>query len=575
MRFAPSPTGSLHVGGARTALFNWLIARHTGGTFVLRMEDTDRERSTPESEAEILRCLTWLGLDWDEGPFRQSERGDVYAAAIARLKAAGAIYPAYESDEELEAQRAAARADRRAPVVRGRRDRDPAEIAALEAAGVRPAWRFAVEVEGQTVIEDYVRGPVTFEHGAIEDFIVVRSDGTPTYNLAAAVDDLDMGITHVLRGEDHISNTPKQMMVIRALGGDTPDYAHIPLILGEDKKRLSKRHGAASVEDLEAAGYLPRATVNALALLGWSFDDKTTIFTVPELIEGFSVGRISKSPAIFDLKKLQVLNGRHLRLMPVDEFTEALVGWLRDDRLPGRARPRRRGAGARERAARQAQDQHLRRLRRPGGLAVRAARDPARGVGGADARRQALHPGHRERPGAPGGAARVHGRVGQGRPPGPAPRDGRGGARLPGAPADRGHRPPRVHGHLREPGAARPRRGLRALPPDPGPARRAVGARVMFAPGTQRRLMLTAAWLFGIFLVVAFVFRRLDISEETDAIVAGVTAYVFLLAAAVILYRGWRQRDRDAAMAATMFVERHPSVPQAVGRPVDGGPPRG
>lgn len=329
MRFAPSPTGSLHVGGARTALFNWLVARHTGGTFVLRMEDTDRERSTPESEAEILRCLTWLGLDWDEGPFRQSERGDVYASAIERLRAAGAIYPAYETDEELEAQRAAARADKRAPVVRGRRDRDPEEIAALEAAGVRRAWRFAVDVEGRTVIDDYVRGAVTFEHGAIEDFIVARSDGSPTYNLAAAVDDLEMGITHVLRGEDHISNTPKQMMVIRALGGTTPEYAHIPLILGEDKKRLSKRHGAASVEDLEEAGYLPQATVNALALLGWSFDDKTTIFTIPELIDGFSVGRISKSPAIFDLKKLQVLNGRHLRLMSNDDFTEALVGWLR------------------------------------------------------------------------------------------------------------------------------------------------------------------------------------------------------------------------------------------------------
>lgn len=330
MRFAPSPTGSLHVGGARTALFNWLVARHTGGTFVLRLEDTDRERSTPESEAEILRCLAWLGLDWDEGPFRQSERGDVYAGAIERLRAAGAIYPAYESDEELEAQRAAARADKRAPVVRGRRDRDPEEIAALEAAGVRPAWRFAVDVEGRTVIEDYVRGPVTFEHAAIEDFVVARSDGTPTYNLAAAVDDLEMGITHVLRGEDHISNTPKQMMVIRALGGTTPEYAHIPLILGEDKKRLSKRHGAASVEDLETAGYLPQATVNALALLGWSFDDKTTIFTIPELIDGFSVARISKSPAIFDLKKLQVLNGRHLRLMSNDDFTDALVAWLRD-----------------------------------------------------------------------------------------------------------------------------------------------------------------------------------------------------------------------------------------------------
>jgi glutamyl-tRNA synthetase len=329
VRFAPSPTGTLHVGGARTALFNWLIARHTGGTFVLRLEDTDRERSTPESEAEILRAMTWLGLDWDEGPYRQSERGDVYAAAIERLKAAGAIYPAYETDEELEAQRAAARADKRAPVVRGRRDRNPEEIAELEAEGRRPAWRFAVDVAGRTVIEDYVRGPVTFEHAAIEDFIVARSDGSPTYNLAAAVDDMEMDITHVIRGEDHISNTPKQMMVIRALGGATPDYAHIPLILGEDRKRLSKRHGAASVEDLEEAGYLPRAAVNALALLGWSFDDKTTIFTREELIAGFSIGRVSKSPAIFDLKKLTVLNGRHMRLMSNEEFEGALVGYLR------------------------------------------------------------------------------------------------------------------------------------------------------------------------------------------------------------------------------------------------------
>jgi glutamyl-tRNA synthetase len=339
VRFAPSPTGSLHVGGARTALFNWLIARNTGGTFVLRLEDTDAERSTAESEAEILRCLTWLGLDWDEGPLRQSERGAVYAEAIERLKASGAIYPAYETDEELEAQRAAARADKRAPVVRGRRDRTPEEIAALEAEGRRPAWRFAVDVEGETVIDDYVRGAVTFGHGSIEDFIVVRSDGSPTYNLAAAVDDLDMGITHVVRGEDHISNTPKQMMVMRALGGVTPGYAHIPLILGPDKKRLSKRHGAASVEDLEAAGFLPRAALNALALLGWSFDDKTTMFSVDELVERFSITRVSKSPAIFDMTKLTVINGRHLRLMPADEFEEALVAWLRqtgylDDKGP-------------------------------------------------------------------------------------------------------------------------------------------------------------------------------------------------------------------------------------------------
>jgi glutamyl-tRNA synthetase len=328
VRFAPSPTGSLHVGGARTALFNWLVARHTGGTFVLRMEDTDRERSTPESEAEILRVLRWLGLDWDEGPFRQSERGAVYDAAVERLREAGAVYPAYESEEELEAQRAAARADRRAPVVRGRRDRSDEEIAALEEAGVRPVWRFAVDVPGVTTIDDYVRGRVTFDHSALEDFVVARSDGTPTYNLAAAVDDLEMGISHVIRGEDHISNTPKQMLVIRALGGAPPAYAHVPLILGPDKKRLSKRHGAASVEDLEQAGYVPPGVLNALALLGWSLDDKTTLMTVDELVQGFSVARISKSPAVFDMQRLTVINGRQMRLMSARDFEDALIDYL-------------------------------------------------------------------------------------------------------------------------------------------------------------------------------------------------------------------------------------------------------
>ena len=328
VRFAPSPTGNLHVGSARTALFNWLVARNTGGTFILRLEDTDRERSTPESEAQILRAMAWLGLDWDEGPFRQSERDEVYRDAIERLKASGAVYAAWETDEEMEAQRVAARADKRAPVVRGRRDWTAEDIARFQAEGRRPAWRFAVETDGRTVIDDYVRGDVAFEHTSIEDFIVARSDGTPTYNLAAAVDDLDMGITHVVRGEDHISNTPKQMMVIRALGGTPPEYAHIPLILGPDKKRLSKRHGAASVEDLQAAGFIPSAVINALALLGWSFDDKTTMFTVPELVERFSVSRISKSPAVFDLKKLQVINGRYLRMMDDATFTEALLEHL-------------------------------------------------------------------------------------------------------------------------------------------------------------------------------------------------------------------------------------------------------
>ena len=328
VRFAPSPTGSLHVGGARTALFNWLLARHTKGVFVLRLEDTDRERSTPESEAEILRALGWLGLDWDEGPFRQSERDDVYRAAVDRLRASGAVYPAWETDEELDAQRAAARADKRAPVVRGRRDWSDEDVARFEAEGRRPVWRFAVEVSGETIIEDLIRGPVKFDHAHVEDFVVARSDGTPTYNLAAAVDDVEMAISHVVRGEDHISNTPKQMMVMRALGAETPVYAHIPLILGQDKKRLSKRHGAASVEDLEEDGILAQPARNALALLGWSYDDKTTTFTRDELIEKFSIARVSKSPAVFDMKKLEVMNGRYIRTLPPDEFADLLLAHL-------------------------------------------------------------------------------------------------------------------------------------------------------------------------------------------------------------------------------------------------------
>ncbi len=328
VRFAPSPTGSLHVGGARTALFNWLIARKTGGTFVLRMEDTDRERSTPQSEAEILRVLRWLGLDWDEGPFRQSERDDVYRDAIVKLREVGAVYAAYETAGELEAQREAARRDKRAPVVRCKRDYTGAELAAFAGEGRQPVWRFAVPVEGETVIEDMVRGTVTFDHGNIEDFVVARSDGTPTYNLAAAVDDADMKISHVIRGEDHISNTPKQMLVIRALGAEPPKYAHIPLILGPDKKRLSKRHGAASVEEFEADGFLAEPLVNSLALLGWSYDDKTERFTLDALVQAFSIARVSKGGAVFDQRKTEVMHGRYLRMMDPQAFEDALVEYL-------------------------------------------------------------------------------------------------------------------------------------------------------------------------------------------------------------------------------------------------------
>src|SRR5215207_8459230 len=271
VRFAPSPTGELHVGGARTALYNWLLARRSGGALVLRIEDTDRERSTPENVVQILDALRWLELDWDEGPYSQVERLHAHTEAIERLLADGHAY-----DDE-------------------------------------GAVRLHVPNEGETVVDDVIRGTIRFPHEAIKDFVIRRSDGSPLYNLAVAVDDRDMGITHVVRGEDHLSNTPRQVMLLRALGEDPPVYAHLPLLLGPDGKKLSKRHGSASVQELRAAGYLPEAVRNYLALLGWGLDESTTFMTTEELIEGFSLDRVSKSPAVFDEQKLRWMNGRYLR----------------------------------------------------------------------------------------------------------------------------------------------------------------------------------------------------------------------------------------------------------------------
>jgi glutamyl-tRNA synthetase len=282
VRFAPSPTGALHVGGARAALYNWLLARGNDGTFVLRIEDTDRERSTPENIEQILDALRWLELDFDEGPFFQSERVDRHQAEIARLLDEGHAY----MDEG--------------------------------------AVRLRVPDEGETVVPDLIRGEITFQHKDIADFVIARSDGSPLYNLAVAVDDHDMGVTHVIRGEDHISNTPRQMMILKALGADTPVYAHLPLLHGPDGKKLSKRHGAASVQELRDAGYLPAAVRNYLALLGWGYDESTTFFTTDELIKLFSLDRVSKNPAVFDEQKLRWMNGRYLREMPLDELHKTL-----------------------------------------------------------------------------------------------------------------------------------------------------------------------------------------------------------------------------------------------------------
>ena len=272
----------LHIGGARTALYNWLLARGSGGTFVLRIEDTDRARSTPENVEQILDGLSWLGLDWDEGPISQWERRERHAEAVDQLLGSGAAY----EDEG--------------------------------------AVRFRVPREGEITFRDVILGDITNPYSAIKDFVIRRSDGSPLYNLAVAVDDLDMGITHVVRGQDHVSNTPRQLMLIRALGQEPPVYAHIPLLHGTDGKKLSKRHGAASLEELREAGYLPEAVRNYVALLGWGYDETTTFMTTDELIERFSLERVSKNPAVFDEQKLRWMNGRYLRELARDDLVARL-----------------------------------------------------------------------------------------------------------------------------------------------------------------------------------------------------------------------------------------------------------
>jgi glutamyl-tRNA synthetase len=283
VRFAPSPTGVLHIGGARTALYNWLLARQRGGTMALRIEDTDRERSTPENVQQILDALEWLELDWDEGPFSQAERQDRHRERIAELVDGGHAY----EDEG--------------------------------------AVRLRVADEGETVVTDVIRGDVRFPHAAIDDFVIARSDGSPLYNLAVAVDDVDMGITHVVRGDDHLSNTPRQVMILKALGADPPVYAHLPLLHGPDGKKLSKRQRAASVQELRDAGYLPEAVRNYIALLGWGLDETTTFLSTDELVEHFSLERVSRNPAVFDEQKLRWMNGRYLRELDQEELRRRLA----------------------------------------------------------------------------------------------------------------------------------------------------------------------------------------------------------------------------------------------------------
>jgi glutamyl-tRNA synthetase len=306
VRFAPSPTGHLHIGGARTALFNWLFARHNNGIFILRIEDTDRTRSTEEYIDSIIKGMKWLNLDWDEGPYRQTDRFDVYKSYAGRLLKEGKAYYCYCSPEELEQRRQEALAQGKSPKYNGRcrNLQEPVQ-------GKSPAVRFRMPREGQTVVNDLIKGETVFENAQLDDLIIMRSDGTPTYNFTVVVDDVDMNITHVIRGDDHLNNTPKQLHIYSALGYEVPLFAHLPMILGPDKTRLSKRHGATSVIAYKEMGYLPEALVNYLVRLGWSCGDQE-IFTREELIRYFSFEHVGKAAAVFNPEKLLWLNGQYI-----------------------------------------------------------------------------------------------------------------------------------------------------------------------------------------------------------------------------------------------------------------------
>lgn len=313
VRFAPSPTGYLHVGGARTALFDWLFARHQGGKFILRIEDTDVERSSPEMVEGILEGMRWLGLDWDEGPFFQSERTERYRKAAQELLESGHAYYCYCTPESLKERRDLAMKEKRNYKYEGIcRRLSLAQIEANEAAGVPRALRFKVPESGSIEFPDHVFGRIEVAHEQIEDFVLLNSKNHPTYHLSVVVDDMEMRITHVVRGADHVSNTPKQILLYRAFGAEVPEFAHLPLILGPDKAKLSKRHGTTSVTAYRDMGYLPEAFRNFLALLGWSPGDNTEVMSTDELIERFSLDKINQSNAVFDIQKLDWLNRQYI-----------------------------------------------------------------------------------------------------------------------------------------------------------------------------------------------------------------------------------------------------------------------
>jgi glutamyl-tRNA synthetase len=330
VRFAPSPTGNLHVGGARSALFNWLFARHHQGTFVLRIEDTDAARSTEESTNAIIDSMSWLGLDLDEGPFLQSERTALYKQYVQRLLDENKAYYCFCSAESLEEKKKKAMAAKLPP----RYDGTCANLTKEEslnriAQGEKAVVRFR-KLEGFTEVNDLVRGLVTFDNRVLDDFIILRSDGSPIYNLTVVVDDIEMKMTHIIRGEEHLSNTPRQMMLYQAFGQPAPQFAHVSMILAPDKTKLSKRHGATSVLEFRDQGYLPEALMNYLVLLGWAFDDKSEIFSKAELITKFSLDKVSKNPAVFDHNKLAWMNSTYLKQVPVSRLSELVIPLLKE-----------------------------------------------------------------------------------------------------------------------------------------------------------------------------------------------------------------------------------------------------
>jgi len=321
-RFAPSPTGHLHIGGARTALFNWLYARNQGGEFILRIEDTDTSRSTEDYIQSIIESMKWLGLDWDEGPFRQTARLNIYQKHVERLLAEGKAYRCYCTPEELEERRKRAFARGLQPSY----DRRCRELGQAP-TGSMPSVRFKMPLSGEVGFRDLVKGSVSFSNSQLDDLIIMRSDGMPTYNFVVVVDDVEMAITHVIRGDDHLNNTPKQIHIYRALGYDIPVFAHVPMIMGSDKTRLSKRHGATSVAAYRDLGYLPEALVNYLVRLGWSHGDQE-VFSRDELVRYFTFENVGKSSAVFNPEKLLWLNGEYLKNTPPENLCEMVRPFL-------------------------------------------------------------------------------------------------------------------------------------------------------------------------------------------------------------------------------------------------------